>query len=365
MTSKKYVAWLLSILILFVLINLAFWHGLVKEIFIQGDLSRLGSFKVNKTVTPHKKFLELHTELSGYLKAEKKKSFDIITIGDSFSQGHTEVFYQDILENKYGFKVLNVNLTYAEKLLGDLYNLNQSGLLDEIKPRYVIIESVARAVNLRLGLEEISQEGLTLAQVEKLALKMSLAQKASLTITSGIFPSIMFQANMKFLEDLKYRMENPENLSASTFCTELDRDLFTNEGQENLLLYYFQDLDYLTNSINIDLINKNLNNAAEILAKKNIKLIFMPCVDKFDLYFPYIKKKNGRPENNLFEEFRKIPDKNYIFIDTKKFLREALENNEKDLYWLNDTHWSWRGMSIICEKIFESINDSKLISNEK
>ena len=83
----------------------------------------------------------------------------------------------------------------------------------------------------------------------------------------------------------------------------------------------------------------------------------MLCVDKYDLYYPYIKDRRGRTENNLFEEFRNVPDKNYIFIDTKKILREALERGEKDLYWLSDTHWSWRGMSIVSEKIFEAIKN--------
>lgn len=346
MTAKKYVACLTSILALLIIINLILWHGYVKEIFIQGDLSRLGSFKINKAITPDKKFPALHVELTDYLRSGKKEFFDIITMGDSFSNGNAGNYYQDILASECNLKILNVNLG-GNNILVNLYILIKSGLLDEIKPKMIILESVARSVQYRFGREEISSVNIDGTQIEKLA---SLRKNME-PLTSGIFSSVIFRANLRFLRDIYYRKNNPESLSPSVFIAELDRKLFTNKNQENLFLYLYEDLFYSHTSVNIAIINKNLNSASKILAKKNIKLAFMPCVDKYDLYYPYIKNKHGRRENNLFEELRKVPNKKYIFIDTKKILREALERGEKDLYWLNDTHWSWRGMSIICREL--------------
>lgn len=186
------------------------------------------------------------------------------------------------------------------------------------------------------------------------------SKKAEVILTSSsFFPNIVVQANMKFLYDIFYRKVYHERLSSQVFISTLNTNLFTNPKQENLLLYYHEDLNYIKQQTNIALINENLNKAAQLLNERGIRLIFMPCVDKFDLYYPYIKNKSGIPENTLFEDLRKVSNKNYIFIDTKKILREALERGEKDIYWLNDTHWSWRGMSIVCEKIFEEINQDK------
>jgi len=351
MTSKKYVAWLVFVQVSLMAVNLIFWHGYAKKFLTQKDLAGTGYFLVNEFLTPDKKFPGHHVELANYLKSGKKESFDIITIGDSFSNGCAKAYYQDILVSRYGLKILNVRFR-IDSCLRDLYYLIQSGLLEEFQPRLIILERVGRAVHWSLGSREISSKNVPNTPIEKFFAPKPAAKPKR---TLGIFSSIMFQYNWEVFKNLFYRRIHRENLSPKVFFAELDRDLFTNKNQENLLLYYFEDFNFLKTPANIAMINKNLNNVAGILAEKNIKLAFMPCVDKFDLYYPYIKDKHGRPENNLFEEIRKIPDKKYIFIDTKKILREALALGEKDIYWIDDTHWSWRGMSIVCEKIFEAI----------
>ncbi|MBR1485843.1 MAG: hypothetical protein IJ597_01130 [Synergistaceae bacterium] len=278
MTAKKYAALLIAILFLFMIINLAFWHGYMKDSFLAGDLSRLGSFKVNETLTQHKRFPALHVALANYLRSGKKESFDIITIGDSFSNGLAENYYQYILAGDHNLKILNVYLT-STNLLTDLKILEQLGLLDEISPKAIIYESVARGVQGRLGRKEIVPEILEREKIDGLIFrKFSKSKKA---LASGFFPPIMLQVNKKFLDDFLYRKEHPEKLSSEVFfAAELDRELFTNRNQESLLLFYFHDLNYLSNVANAAMINKNLNKAAEFLSQKNIKLIFMLCVDK-------------------------------------------------------------------------------------
>ncbi len=161
----------------------------------------------------------------------------------------------------------------------------------------------------------------------------------------------MIKANAKFLQDIFFRLRHPEQLSSTVYINKLTQNLFTNPGQENLFLHYYEDLNYLSQTHNPEIINRNLNNAAKLLAEKNITLLFMPCVDKYDLYYPYIKDKHGRPENPFFDEMRRVQPKNYIFIDTKAILRKAFERGDKDIYWLSDTHWSWKGMKIVSEEI--------------
>ena len=88
---------------------------------------------------------------------------------------------------------------------------------------------------------------------------------------------------------------------------------------------------------------------------KGIKLIFFAAADKYDLYYPYITDKRGRPENPFFMKMREVPGKEYVFADAMKPLREALGRGEQDVYWLNDTHWSHKGIKIFCDELVRYI----------
>lgn len=356
MSAKKYVACVAGFLFVFMAGNLALWHCAVKDSFIQGDLNRMGSFASTAPLTPEAEYSKRHIELKNYIESGKKESFDVLSIGDSFSNRGGRVFYQDYLTEKYGLNILNAR--FRNHCLEDLYILIESGMLDEIQPSAVILESVGRSVQDRLGKYEITPSKITHADAERILLKMN--EKKNEQLASGFFALVMNEANKKFLENMYLRNTSNEILGRATYIAWLDRESFTNPGYENTLLYYYEDLQYLNTPLNAEMINRNLNNAAKILADKNIKLIFMPCVDKYDLYYPYITDKRGRPENPLFDVLRNMPGKNYIFIDTKEILRKELERGEKDLYWFGDTHWSWRGAEKVCDELVKYLCPEKL-----
>lgn len=104
---------------------------------------------------------------------------------------------------------------------------------------------------------------------------------------------------------------------------------------------------------NVEIVNKNFNDLAESLAKKGIKLIFMPAVNKYDLYSGFIKN-NPYPLDKFFDNLRKF-DKKYIFIDTKKILLEKLNAGEKDMYHVDDTHWSNKSAEVVSTVISKYI----------
>ena len=348
MTAKKYFYSLAMILFAFMALNLAMWHLFSKKIFIGGDLSRMGSFAGTDSLTPLADYSRRHIEFRDYIRSENLESFDIITLGDSFTNGVGGNYYQDYLTDKYGLSVLNFRI--RENPIEDLYILINSGLLYELKPRVIILESVARYVNSRLGRTEIQANS-----VKSDIVPYPANNNASQNLAAGLFAPIMIQANYNYVHGKFYSLSHPEQLSPAVYINTLDRKFFTNPGQENILLSYHEDLIYMHEAFNPAMIHANLNNAAKILHEKNIKLVFMPCVDKYDLYFPYIINKHGRPENNLFAELDSMPGKNYIFVNTKKILRKALERGEKDLYWFGDTHWSWRGFEMVCDEFVREI----------
>ena len=354
MTSRKYVICVASLLYVFMILNLVLWHFAVKEIFTQGDLNRLGGFASTEPLMEKVKYSKRHTPLGEYIRSGKKESFDVITLGDSFSEGIGATLpingtgYQDYLVNKYGIRVLNAGIT--ENCVEDLYILLNSGIIDEVRPKAIILESAAREVQHRLGMQEIQPESITKEMSERY-LRGLRANASSLSLASGFMPSIMVQANMKFISYKLYHIMNPECLSFSVYINELSRNLFSNPGYEHILVNFIGDFNYLGLPLDAETANMNLNKAAKILREKNIQPIFFAAADKYDLYYPYIINHNGRPENNFFPEIRKVSPKDYVFIDTMKMFREALERGEQDIYCFNDTHWSSKGIQIFCDEL--------------
>lgn len=129
----------------------------------------------------------------------------------------------------------------------------------------------------------------------------------------------------------------------------LTRPLFSRNG--GTLLFTKDDAVNvkLVTDQNMALLNDNLNKMAELLEKKGIKLIFMPIVDKYDLYSDYIKDNPYQP-SLFFDKLRPLPKK-YLFIDTKKLLKEEVDKGVLDVFYPDESHWSYRA----AEKVFSTV----------
>jgi len=343
---------------MFYLINLVFWHGVVGKIFFSknghGDLGRLGSFYTTEAITKQMRYNTKHVEFEEYLHSGIAEHFDIITIGDSFSNGRGGAYYQDYLTEQYGKTVLNVK-TGSYNAVQMLYLLDDLGYLDEIKPQTVILESVERGMQDRFGNVEVGTLSISREAFIKSQLTGNKTETDSMTDKGKLLPDIMLDANIRFIKNHFFALHHFGKLSNSVYITQLNRDEFTNSGQENMLLFLNDDLWYLEKQTNYKKINENLNLAADALAKKKISMIFMTAVDKYDLYYPYITDHQGTQENPFFIEFEKLP-KDYIFIDTKQILRGLLADGEKDVYWSDDTHWSWKAQQVVVNELAKNIN---------
>ncbi|MGJ0380337.1 hypothetical protein NG776_09900, partial [Aliarcobacter cryaerophilus] len=144
-------------------------------------------------------------------------------------------------------------------------------------------------------------------------------------------------------------------LNSSVYIEKLNKDLFTSKSSSKLAFYH-EDIKKLSleTKENIELLNHNFNNLADILESKGIKLIFMPAVDKYNLYRPYIISNNY--SESIFFEYLSTLGKKYIFINTKEILSKNLENSEKDIFYADDTHWSYKAsINIIESEAFNNI----------
>jgi hypothetical protein len=132
------------------------------------------------------------------------------------------------------------------------------------------------------------------------------------------------------------------------YVRDLDRPLFSVRNDKKLL-FYKDDIRHIgkATSESVRRVNDNMNRLASMLAGKKIRLCFMPAADKYNVYSEFIER-NPYPNSAFFELLRPLA-KDYSFVDTKSLLREEVEKGEKDIYYADDTHWSWKAVKKIAE----------------
>jgi len=351
---KKYTFIVVLFLIITFILHSLIWNLISKHVLLvddmvyTGDLGR-STFKLDSiyprpsylnknAITLPKKHLSFN-DIDG-------KNIDIITVGDSFSNAATQgqnPYYQDYIATINNCNVLNIPPSLG--IINTIIVLNNNGILDELKPKSIIIESVER-----LAIQRYSQT-INFAQFQrKSKVIKTLKTQKNLYLGKDSEINIINNHNIKAI---KYNMQflvNPYSTYSNSNIVKLNRNFFTSKD-ENSLMFHKEDISSLsrTNKESINKLNDNLNKLAEVLSDKGIKLYFMPVVDKYNVYSKYIVN-NPYPKSTFFEELRKLP-KEYEFIDTKAILSKELEKGVKDLYYSDDTHWSYKASEAIFKKV--------------
>jgi len=357
MNSKKYLICFILLIGIYFWGNVALWYGFTKSCFIiegHGDLTRMAFLPYEKSQTPTMRYDKSHIEYTDYLQMENNPSIDMLTIGDSFSNGAAGEYYQDYVANRYGKQVLNIPLMEDSNPLTVLQRLLNSGLLEEIKPQVVVLESVERSAVSRFANHEVAKP-MGKDSFVRFFSKNTAKGKSDFT---GLFPGGMTNANYQMV---MAKINNPgkeNSLSKEVYKEMLAEKLFTNKEREKMLLFYHEDLWWQDAKVDFPKIEKNLSEVAAELEKRNIQLVVMINVDKLDLYRPYLDNPEKYAENTFMEEFSNHAH-DYIFINTKEILREMLAEGEKDVYWQDDTHWSWKAQQRVVDYMMEKLNFAK------
>jgi hypothetical protein len=355
MTNRIFTGLILAFLTLFVLGNLLIWkcrtEKLLTNRYTGGDLARTGYVLDSKEL--RKTSFDLprrHLEMHEY----RGQKIDVLTIGDSFSFGGGEGrnnYYQDYIASIQNLAVLNVapyptdDLFVGFSPISTLAILCNSGYLDRIKPRFVLIQSVERYCLVRFAKTLDLRRSDSLTNVAAFYAKEDYA--------SGLYrlPEVGFlnQGNLRYVyASWVYRFT--DNLGKRVYLRNLDRPFFT-VVNDRKLLFLGEDIrnTAFANRHTVSTLNDTFNRVADMLAKKGIKLYFMPVVDKYNLYSEHIVD-NPYPKSTFFEELRKLP-KRYTLIDTKEILLGEVRRGEKDVFYADDTHWSFKAS----RKVFETV----------
>jgi len=351
---RKYVSISLYFLAGFLLFHLVTWKCFTEDLLSNkydgGDLSRMGYLTGSKHY--RKTYVDLprrHLNMKDF----SGQQVDMLTIGDSFSFGGgrgRNPYYQDYIATINNLTVMNVMPYPANDLvmgcspLSTLAVLDNSGYLDIIKPRYVLIESLETLAPARFARPFSWTWSDSLSNVVR--------HYAGVSDEWPALPKISFinGGNLEFYwRNVLYNFSDSPS-GHHVFRRELSRQLFSVREGKDLLFYDF-DLQVipLTSPKRVAETNNTINRIAEILGRKGIRLIFMPVVSKYDLYSEFIID-NPYPKSTFFEILRPM-NKKYIFIDTKSLLQEKLRKGEKDIYFADDTHWSWKASQSIFEQV--------------
>lgn len=350
MSYRKFSSIFLFIIFIFAAANFSIWHLWTQKIltrddyFITGDLTRLGY--VSHLIQPRTNEIDLPKQ--HFSKLDTRQSYELLTIGDSFSQGHSggkNRYYQDYIASTLNWNVLSLEqfpqtTNYIETVMA----LSNSGFLEKYKIKYVLLESTQRRVVERFSKAEDYNFSFLLKEIENFY-EHQKEHSFSLPLVSPIN-----NGNFKFiLYNMLYHFSDRAFFS-DVHKVKLNRPLFSiGSGKE--LLYYHKDILPIKKHTLASLIevNTHLNHLANQLKYQGIKLIFMPAVNKYDLYSDFIIN-NHSPKDPFFDILNTLP-KEYIFLDTKAILLEELIKGEKDIFYCDDTHWSYKASEVLMENL--------------
>ncbi|MDO9309319.1 MAG: hypothetical protein Q7V04_09675 [Deltaproteobacteria bacterium] len=349
MSYKSCTRRFIAALCIFIALNFLVWNIWTEQLLtdsdgLGGDLARTGYITGIKQ--PRRAYTDLprhHIEFQDY----HDQPVDVLTIGDSFSNGGgggKNSFYQDYIATENNMSVLNIGmLSQNQGPLSTLVVLNNSGYLDIIKPKVILLQSAEKTVIERLGRITTFDDTRRIEDIKRFYKE----HRENPTY----LPPVKFinTGNVKFLYySLIYRFK--DSVNGKVIVRKLSKPLFSTK-LDSTLVFWHDDIRNLPKQTPeaVNLLNDNLNRMADLLATKGIKLYFMPAVDKYNLYRDYIID-NPYPESRLFETMRTLPKK-YTLIDTKAILAKALSNGKKDIYYADDTHWSWKATELIFNEV--------------
>jgi len=351
---KKFTYSFLLILALLIVFHFTVWNVYTKYVFPEnfniGDLGRMSYLK--DSLSPRKNEFDLPKKHIEVYKWDGRP-IDVLTLGDSFSNGGgngKNTYYEDYIASINDFEVLNIKqLTSNDNYLNTIAVLNNSGFLKKTKVKYVLIESVEREAIRRFTMPTDLNLKMDDKDIEK-KFQDSRNQFQGGPLAKETINSFISNLNVNaFKYNVLYNFKD-NAYGSQVYKHTLKKDMFTAKAPNTLLTYKhdYKRLHFATKE-NVEILNKNFNKLADVLAKKGIKLYFMPAVDKYNLYSGFIED-NKYPKSTFFEYLRVLPKK-YIFIDTKEILLEELKKDKKDIYYSDDTHWSYKASEAIFEKV--------------
>ncbi|MDR0811027.1 MAG: hypothetical protein LBN23_01950 [Paludibacter sp.] len=253
---------------------------------------------------------------------------DVITIGDSYS-GMAEIGYQNYLALR-GVKVVNFVRKHAQEnpvmIVSAMLN---DAMLDSTVCRTVIVQTGDRNCISRL------QETFDDVHYQQIKLYQGAGKKRPLNLQ-----------NLCSFIRLTCGYDSPvSKYELTETCFSHKWGNFAYCYNEDLWFQYSAPQQVETAKTNLKVLNDRF-------LQKGIKLIFLICADKYDVYRPLFTD-NSLPVDTLTDDFENIPE--VCVINTKAMFQEMVKRGEKDVYFENDSHASHIANRATAERILAVI----------
>ena len=261
----------------------------------------------------------------------------ILTIGDSYSQsGERNFRYNNYLSYLFHYSVVNIEREEnTHDPVQDAISLLNSGIIDSTTCKVVIVETADRHAIWRLSAIDFEHNYSSFKKKE--------SQKKKTTM-----PTLLQLCS--FIR-LQFGYDNPIQK-----CP-LIKECF-NHFWGNTAFCYKNDLNLLNDTQKIEKAKQNLTLLNKRFSEKGIKLIFLICADTYDVYRPFMKDET-LPVDTTTDGLDKLPE--VCVINSKYILQKMVQNGEKDVYRINDTHWSYKASEVVAKKIAHDIDSLRIL----
>jgi len=269
----------------------------------------------------------------------------VLGVGDSFSRYGNTSYLNCLAAN--GMTVLSYTSDADMIVLNPFqkaWELLNLGYADSVSVKVFLVESVERELINRLSSMNINTKVVTEAGPK------SDAPASANPDTGGnewslIYP-IDYIGKMIGLRSLRVK---PAQLSEPLF------------SHKNLAgsLYFWQGDVETEMSIDTTVVSHrraidNLRRLFALAQEKGVRLMVVVPPDKYDLYQSFIVD-NPFPPKTINEDLRRLFPNEENLVLCKEFLLPYVQHGEKDIYMLNDTHWSPRTAKIVADELYKML----------
>lgn len=272
----------------------------------------------------------------------RKQGGVVLGVGDSFSR-YNSTSYLNCLA-AHGLNVLSYTSDADMTVLNPFqkaWELLNHGYADSLSVRAFMVESVERELLGRLS--SMNLNTLTVTEAPPRSAPNPDSEDSGWTL---IYP-VDYIGKMIGLRSTRVK---PAQLTMPLFSHgQMGRDLYFWQGDVGTEMSI--DTTDVTQRRALD----NLRRLFALAHEKGVRLMVVVPPDKYDLYQSFIVD-NPFPPKTINEDLRRLfPDEENLVL-CKEFLLPHVQRGEKDIYMLNDTHWSPKTAKIVADELYMMLN---------
>lgn len=317
---------------------------------ISGDLGRVGQIYFGPD---YARYIDSFAQDS--LFYEERSSTDslvfeacgVLALGDSFSRRSRGCFLNALAGRGIRLQSYLPTQDFANlNPFSDAWHLLKDGYVDSSRANVMLVETVERSLLPRL----LEMEG---------ALTLGAGSARPATISPR--PSDMQNGSWTLIQPVDYFRKFSGLVTTEVRHVRLQQDCFSHERYARDLFFFVEDVN---SEMRIDTMLplhrtavENLSRLYQLAEERGVRLVLLVAPDKYDLYQTLVAD-NPFPPKTVNEDLRRLfPDSTKLVLGKELLLPRVVEG-ERDVYRLDDTHWSYRTADIVAEYLYRLLAPS-------